>query len=177
MQTIWLNKVLAFVASQLKAFQGSNLRSQSAQKLRLQPIFRLKTLGLIAALASLMLAGGLMACSAIADAGPSASTAAVSFEAGLADHLTQTGAKMYGAYWCPHCEDQKTMFGAAVSRIPYVECDPKGEKAQPQLCQAKQIQGYPTWEIQGQLYPGMRSLIELSVLSNYSTAATSTETP
>ena len=29
----------------------------------------------------------------------------------LARHLTSVGAVMYGAYWCPHCKRQKTMFG------------------------------------------------------------------
>jgi len=75
---------------------------------------------------------------------------------------------MYGAFWCPHCTDQKELFGEAVQAVPYVECDPDGEKAQPQLCQEKGIQGYPTWEIDGELYTGVRSLEELATLSNFS---------
>lgn len=89
------------------------------------------------------------------------------FETQLAQHLDQTGAKMYGAYWCPHCQSQKEMFGAAVSELPYVECDPKGESPQPELCQETGIQGYPTWEINGELYPGVRSLEELAYLSSF----------
>jgi glutaredoxin len=91
----------------------------------------------------------------------------VSYEAGLAAHLSEQEAAMYGAFWCPHCSDQKAMFGDAEAQIPYVECDPEGEAAQPQLCRDKGIQGYPTWEIEGQLYPGVRSLQELADLSGY----------
>lgn len=85
----------------------------------------------------------------------------------LAEHLTEVGAKMYGAYWCPHCADQKELFGEAVKAIPYIECAPDGENAQPQLCQEKALQGYPTWEINGELYMGVRSLANLAELSNF----------
>ncbi|MFQ5851026.1 MAG: vitamin K epoxide reductase family protein [Candidatus Binatia bacterium] len=36
----------------------------------------------------------------------------------LAEHLTKGGAKFYGAYWCPHCENQKRIFGASAYRLP-----------------------------------------------------------
>lgn len=85
----------------------------------------------------------------------------------LAHHLSKIGAKMYGAYWCPHCQHQKTLFGAAIGRIHYIECDPQGDNAQPQLCQAAKIQGYPTWEINGKLYPGTQSLDTLAKVSGY----------
>jgi glutaredoxin len=85
----------------------------------------------------------------------------------LAEHLTATGAQMYGAFWCPHCDTQKQLFGRAVAHIPYVECDPEGENAQPQRCQEKGIQGYPTWEIDGEFYPGVHSLETLAILSGY----------
>ncbi|MFH1400946.1 MAG: hypothetical protein ABIH41_05485, partial [Nanoarchaeota archaeon] len=31
--------------------------------------------------------------------------------------LTQSGATMYGASWCPHCNDQKEMFGSSVHLV------------------------------------------------------------
>ena len=34
----------------------------------------------------------------------------------LAKHLKETGAKMYGAYWCSHCFGQKQAFGAEFAR-------------------------------------------------------------
>mgnify|MGYP001368690166 CR=1 FL=1 len=38
----------------------------------------------------------------------------------LAEHLTKEGAVMYNAYWCPHCHDQKEMFGKEASEKPLV---------------------------------------------------------
>jgi glutaredoxin len=90
-----------------------------------------------------------------------------SYEAQLANHLEATESTMYGAYWCPHCADQKAMFDQAIDLVPYVECAADGENAQPQLCQEKGIQGYPTWEINGQFYPGVQSLETLSDLSGF----------
>jgi glutaredoxin len=90
-----------------------------------------------------------------------------SYESQLAQHLSTTGSVMYGAYWCPHCADQKALFGDAIDQITYVECAEDGDNAQPQLCQDKQIQGYPTWEIDGQLHPGVKSLDDLATLSGY----------
>lgn len=95
------------------------------------------------------------------------SAQANSFAGRLAQHLTVTNAKMYGAYWCPHCTDQKNKFGEAKKLIPYVECDPKGENPQPALCQAKGIKGFPTWEINGKMLSGERSLDELADASGY----------
>ena len=47
----------------------------------------------------------------------------------LAKHLDKTGAKMYGAFWCARCRDQKNAFGTeAVKYLPYVECNPNGYK-------------------------------------------------
>jgi hypothetical protein len=42
----------------------------------------------------------------------------------LAECLTKNGAKMYGAYWCTHCINQKKAFGSAVSKIDYVTSYP-----------------------------------------------------
>jgi glutaredoxin len=89
-------------------------------------------------------------------------------EIALAKHLTDTGAKMYGAYWCPHCIDQKKLFGKeAAAQMPYVECDPAGPNSQSGICQSKGIKGYPTWEINGQMVSGTQSLQKLAELSGY----------
>jgi len=83
----------------------------------------------------------------------------------LANQLQALDAKMYGAYWCSHCFDQKETLGKqAFGRIPYVECSKDGVNSQTKLCKAEQIPGYPTWQIQGQLYPGEQSLDELEEL-------------
>jgi hypothetical protein len=95
-------------------------------------------------------------------------TATESAEVQLARYLTEIGAQMFGAYWCPHCHHQRERFGQdAFQLIDYVECDPRGEDARAQLCRDEQIEGYPTWKINGQLYPGDRSLEELADLSGY----------
>lgn len=87
----------------------------------------------------------------------------------LAQHLTQVGAKMYGAYWCHHCHQQKQMFGKqAIAAIDYIECSPNGHWAgQAEVCQAAQIEAYPTWQINGQLYTGTQSLEKLAEISGY----------
>ena len=86
----------------------------------------------------------------------------------LAKHLTATGAKKYGAFWCPHCFEQKQLFGKeGFAEVDYVECDPQGENPQRDACIAKGIQSFPTWEIDGKLYPGTKVLDELAELSKY----------
>ena len=83
----------------------------------------------------------------------------------LAQCLTQKGVVMYGAYWCPHCANQKAEFGPSFQYINSVECDPNGDNANPQLCQEKGVTGYPTWEINGQMYSGEQSLERLASLA------------
>jgi hypothetical protein len=36
--------------------------------------------------------------------------------------LAAKNAKMYGLYWCPHCLEQKKMFGKSIQYVPYQEC-------------------------------------------------------
>lgn len=100
--------------------------------------------------------------------GLTVTTTSGSSELALARHLKQIGAKMYGAYWCPHCHEQKMMFGQqAWQEVTYVECAPDGANPQPDLCRSKNITGYPTWEINGQMYPGRIPLEDLAKLSGY----------
>lgn len=85
----------------------------------------------------------------------------------LINHLNSVGTKLYGTYWCPYCMRQKELFGEAVSKLQVVECDPNGKDAEPATCANANVSSYPTWEIKGQQYPGMRSLDELAALSGY----------
>ena len=60
-----------------------------------------------------------------------------------ADH----GAKMYGAFWCPHCKDQKELFGSSFEYVNYIECGVKGDlHGQAAACKSAGINHYPTWE-------------------------------
>ena len=86
----------------------------------------------------------------------------------LAEHLTASGAKLYTAYWCPHCHDQKELFGRqATEKLTVIECAPDGRNSQRELCEAKKIEGYPTWEIKGQLDSGVKPLAKLAEASGY----------
>ncbi|HXM22753.1 MAG TPA: hypothetical protein VN948_15960 [Terriglobales bacterium] len=59
--------------------------------------------------------------------------------------LTAKQAKMYGAFWCPHCEDQKEKFGSSFEYAPYVECGIKGSKDIEPVCTEAGIKRFPTW--------------------------------
>ncbi len=86
----------------------------------------------------------------------------------LANHLSATGAQMYTAYWCPHCHEQKEMFGKeATAKLKIIECAPDGRNSQADLCASKKIQGYPSWEIKGVIESGVKPLSELATRSGY----------
>jgi uncharacterized membrane protein len=89
------------------------------------------------------------------------------FQTGLAKYLRKTGVVMYGSFKCPHCNEQKKLFGPAFKYIRYVECHPEGENANPSLCLAKGIMNYPTWEIGGRYYEGAMTLEKISEISGY----------
>lgn len=74
-------------------------------------------------------------------AGGTASAEVVAF----AQCLEESGATFYGAFWCPHCKDQKALFGSAVSALPYVECSTPDGNGQLEVCKAKGVTSYPTW--------------------------------
>ncbi len=77
--------------------------------------------------------------------------------------LKSKGATMYGAVWCGHCKEQKTLFGESFKYVNYVEC-PENEA----LCQQMGITGYPTWVINGVHYSGTQSLERLASLTGCS---------
>ncbi len=64
----------------------------------------------------------------------------------FAECLAGHQAKMYGLYWCPHCADQKAMFGDAFRNVPYVECAIKGSKELAPECQAAGVKLFPSWQ-------------------------------
>ena len=73
----------------------------------------------------------------------------------LAEHLKDSGVLFYGASWCPHCQDQKRLFGNSVSRLPYVECNVAGPNApQSSACTQAGVSTYPTWIINGRAIVG-----------------------
>ena len=48
-----------------------------------------------------------------------------------------------------------------------IECASDGRNSQAALCESKQIQGYPTWEINGKLDSGVKPLAKLADLSGF----------
>jgi hypothetical protein len=65
----------------------------------------------------------------------------------FAQCLGARGAKMYGAYWCPHCQEQKEKFDASFKFAPYVECGIKGDThGLAQVCKDENIKHYPPWQ-------------------------------
>lgn len=64
----------------------------------------------------------------------------------FAQCISGSGAKFYGAYWCPHCNDQKDMFGKSAKFLPYVECSLPNGQGQTAVCEQAGIESYPTWE-------------------------------
>jgi len=64
---------------------------------------------------------------------------------GFAECLKDKGAQFYGAFWCPHCAEQKKLFGRAQKYLPYIECSTPDSKGQLQVCTDKGVKSYPTW--------------------------------
>ncbi len=76
--------------------------------------------------------------------------------------LTEKGLVMYGAYWCSHCKEQKSLFGDSFQHVSYVECTVDIQK-----CQEKKIEGYPTWiDSTGKSYSGTQPLSKLAEISS-----------
>ena len=63
----------------------------------------------------------------------------------LAQCIADSGAKFYGAFWCPHCAAQKALFGDAVKELPYHECSTPDGNGQLPDCDAAGVTNYPTW--------------------------------
>jgi hypothetical protein len=63
----------------------------------------------------------------------------------LARCLKTQGVIFYGAFWCPHCQNQKALFGSSVQYLPYVECSTPDGQGQLPLCAQNKVSGYPTW--------------------------------
>src|SRR3989338_8890550 len=76
----------------------------------------------------------------------------------FAQCLSEKGAEMYGADWCPYCQNEKKAFGDAFRFISYIECPDN-----PKQCLAAAITGYPTWLFpDGKRFEGEQGLQNLS---------------
>lgn len=58
----------------------------------------------------------------------------------FAQCLADKKVTMYGADWCPHCQNEKKAFGDSFRLVPYVECPDN-----PKACLDAGVSRYPTW--------------------------------
>ena len=63
----------------------------------------------------------------------------------FANCVTKADATFYGAFWCPHCADEKKAFGSSMKNILYVECSTPDGKGQTEICKQMNVSSYPTW--------------------------------
>jgi len=81
----------------------------------------------------------------------------------FASCIKDSGATFYGAFWCPHCQATKKMFGDSVDLLPYVECSTPDGQSQDQACNDAKIESYPTWQFKdGSRITGEQSLSTLA---------------
>jgi hypothetical protein len=83
---------------------------------------------------------------------------------GFAKCLSSKGARMYGAWWCPHCADQKEEFGYGFQYVNYVECGEEGKPhTENEQCKQAGIKNFPTWQFaDGSRTEGVLPLTDLS---------------
>jgi len=82
----------------------------------------------------------------------------------FASCLSSKGVKLYGSLICPHCSEQKELFGDSLPLIDYVECyDPSALLGMSAACREAGIQAYPAWEFPGPVrVSGTLSIEEIS---------------
>ena len=82
----------------------------------------------------------------------------------FAQCLAAHQAKMYGLYWCPHCIEQKEMFGEAFHYVPYTECAIKGSRELAPACKIAGVKLFPSWQFGAE--PPKEGVLSLGALSD-----------
>jgi hypothetical protein len=82
----------------------------------------------------------------------------------FAQCLATKQAKMYGLYWCPHCIEQKEMFGEAFHYVPYEECAVKGSSEIAPACKIAGVKLFPSWQFG--MEPLKEGVLSLEALSD-----------
>jgi len=81
--------------------------------------------------------------------------------------LATKQAKMYGLYWCPHCIEQKEMFGESFHYVAYVECAVKSPGGSSELqpeCKIAGVKLFPSWQFGDE--PPKEGVLSLEALSD-----------
>jgi hypothetical protein len=74
--------------------------------------------------------------------------------------LTEKGAIIYGNDYCSYTINQLSFFGKSKKYLNYVKC-----AYNERLCNEKEIEITPTWEIKGEMYLQVQTFERLSALS------------
>ncbi len=122
------------------------MNEHSQQQLRLHPAFAALLIALVTA----------MLCAPVGTAQSNGLDA-------FAKCVAEKKATMYGSFLCPHCDDQRKLFGPSFRYIPYVECSVRGSRQTTFPCIAAQIRFTPTWIFaDGERRTGVQPLKNLS---------------
>lgn len=112
------------------------------------------TLIIIVGLLLVVLAGGLTLLKNNKDNNPAIES--------FASCISDSGAKFYGAWWCPHCNDQKAMFTKYAKNLPYIECSSQSRQML-DVCTVAEIKKFPTWVFpDGERIEGVLDFAKLS---------------
>jgi hypothetical protein len=82
----------------------------------------------------------------------------------FAQCLATKQAKMYGLYWCPHCIEQKEMFGESFHYVNYEECAVKGSTEMAPQCKIAGVKLFPSWQFADE--PPKEGVLSLEALSD-----------
>lgn len=63
---------------------------------------------------------------------------------------------------CSHCEDQERLFGDSIRYLTMIDCLENRQE-----CIDAEVEGTPTWIIDGQKYVGVQSIEKLKELTGY----------
>ncbi len=81
----------------------------------------------------------------------------------FAQCLTDNGAKVYTATWCPVCERQLGLFGSASRKLNNKQCAVPGGESDLDLCAEDNIDSVPVWEkADGERIRGIQQLDQLA---------------
>ncbi len=69
---------------------------------------------------------------------------------------------LYVQAGCSHCVDQENLFGENLKFLTTIDCLKETQK-----CVAEEIEGTPTWTIDGEKYVGVLSIEKLKELTKY----------
>ncbi len=78
--------------------------------------------------------------------------------------LATKQARMYGLYWCPHCQEQKEMFGEAFHYVPYQECAIEHSSELAPACKIAGVKLFPSWQFG--MEPPKEGVLSLEALSD-----------